>query len=72
MAYLPVSCADVAAVIGRNAATVDDYTENHETNTGCDLDHADDKFDLAVATVQSQKYAPAIKRLRLTALRSTG
>lgn len=43
---LPVSCTNVAAVIGGDTTTVDDDSENHEAETGSDLDDADNEFDL--------------------------
>jgi len=43
---VPVSCANVATVVGGNTTAVDDDSENHETETGNDLDDADNEFNL--------------------------
>jgi len=43
---IPVSGTDIPSVIGGNTATVDDYTQNHETNAGGDLHYAENEFDL--------------------------
>lgn len=43
---VPVSCANVATVIGGDATAVDDDSKNHETETGNDLDDADNEFNL--------------------------
>lgn len=44
--YIPVPDADVTSRIGRNAATVNDDCQYHESNTCNDLHDAEDKFNL--------------------------
>lgn len=43
---IPVSCTNVASVVGRDAADVDDDTKDHEAYAGEDLDDTEDEFDL--------------------------
>lgn len=45
---MPVSSANVTSVVSRNTTTVDDDSENHETDTSDDLHHTEYEFDLAV------------------------
>lgn len=44
---LPVSCTNVASVVGRYTTNVDDYTEDHEANTGDNFQQAKSEFDLS-------------------------
>lgn len=43
---LPVSCTNVASVIGGDATAVDDDSQDHEAYAGGDLHYAEDEFDL--------------------------
>lgn len=43
---LPVSCTNVASVVCWNATAINDYSKDHEADTGDDLDHTEDEFDL--------------------------
>lgn len=45
----PVSCTNIATVVGWNTTTVDDNTKNHEAYAGGNLDHTDDELDLTIA-----------------------
>lgn len=47
---LPVSRTNVSTIVGWNTSTIDDDTKNHEAHASSDLDHADDKLNLAIAT----------------------
>ena len=47
---MPVAPTDVAAIVGRNAAAVDDDGEDDEPYTSDDLDDGEDEFDFAIAT----------------------
>lgn len=43
---VPVLGANVASGVSRDATAVDDDSENHETETGGDLDDTDNEFNL--------------------------
>lgn len=46
---MPVSCANVSTVVGRNTAAVDDDAEDDESETRSDLDDTQNKFDFSVS-----------------------
>lgn len=43
---VPVSGTNVASMVSRYAATVDDDSQDHKTDTGSDFHYAEDEFDL--------------------------
>lgn len=45
--FIPVSGTDVTSIIGWYTATVDDNSQDHESNAGGDFHYAENKFDLA-------------------------
>jgi len=45
--FIPVSETDVTSVIGWYTATIDDNSQDHESNAGGDFHYAEDKLDLA-------------------------
>ena len=47
---MPVLAANIATVIGRNAAAIDDDGEDDEACTGDDLDDGEDEFNFSIAT----------------------
>ena len=51
---VPVSGTNVASVVGWDTTTVDDNSENNETQTGSDLDDTDDEFDLSMSACFSE------------------
>lgn len=51
--YLPVSCANVASVVGRDASAVGDDSEDHEADASGDLDETDDEFNLLTSARSS-------------------
>jgi hypothetical protein len=46
---VPVLSPNIASIISRNSATVDDYAENAETDHSRDFDDGKDKFCLTIA-----------------------
>jgi hypothetical protein len=43
---LPVSCTNIASVVGWNATAVDDYSKDDEACAGDDLEDTECEFDL--------------------------
>jgi hypothetical protein len=43
---MPIPGTDVSSVVSWYTATVDNNSENHESNTGGDFHHAENEFDL--------------------------
>lgn len=46
---MPVPCADVATVISRYTAAVDNDSENDEARACSDFDHTEDELHFAIA-----------------------
>jgi hypothetical protein len=46
---MPISCTDVATVVGLHTATIDDDAEDDESCTRRNLDHTQDELDLSIS-----------------------